>query len=198
MAGRFSLIFILSAVIIPALFSQDKSLEYTINRKGDIVGHIFFTQSSLADKTTLRLESNVKTWFIFTFFANALEEAVFENDIMIRSSIYRQLNGKEKVNKTTTLNGSNYIVQKGSKQEVLNNDPIRYTLLNMYVLEPKNISKVYSDNFQQLFDIQKVGDQHYKVNFPDRNYTEYFYKNGVCVKVHVHHTLYEVTIELKR
>lgn len=197
-ALRFLFIFIFSIVISPNSFSQKTTLDYTINRKGDAVGHILFTQSCSADKTILKLESDVETWFIFTFVANALEEAIFENNIMTRSSIYRRMNGKEKVNKTTTLNGSSYVVQKGSKQEVLNHYPITHNLLCMYANEPKNFSKVYSDNFQQFFDIQKIGDQHYRVNFPDRNYTEYFYLNGVCVKLHVHHTLYEVTIELNK
>ena len=196
--SRTVLILILTLGSAWGSLAQNRVLEYAIIRKGDPVGQICFTQSTLANKTILTLESDVETWFVFTFVANAREQAVFENNIMTSSSLYRQMNGKEKANKTTTLNGNSYIVKKGSRQEVLNHYPIRFSLLSMYVIEPTNISKVYSDNFQQFFDIHKVGDQHYKVNFPGGNFTEYFYQDGVCVKVHVHHTLYEVTIELNK
>ena len=197
--ARYLLFFSVFTVgIISTAFSQDITREYTIKRKGDVVGHTLFTHASSASTTTLVLTSDVKAWFVVTFQANAREEAVFENEILTRSSIYRKMNGNEKVNKTTTLNGNRYLIRKGSKQEILDSYPIHFNLLSLYAFEPKRISKVYSDNYEKFFDVHKIGDQHYKVNFPGGNFTEYFYQNGICVKVHVHHSLYEVVIELIR
>lgn len=189
-----TLIFIL--IISPA-FSQEKKLEYHIKRNGDVVGNIRFTQNISGSRTTLRLESEVKTRFIFTFTARAQEETIYDNGIMTWSSIYRKLNGNIKADKKTKANGNSYTVYKGSKTETLNDYPIRYNLLSIYVLEPLNILKVYSDNFQQQVDILKLAEHHYKIKFPDGNYNEYFYSNGVCTKVKIHHSLYSATIELK-
>ncbi len=195
---RLILALIVFALTLTMIEAQNKTLVYTINRRGDAVGALNFTKSIAAHKTTLRLESDVNTEFVFNFLAEGIEESVFEHDILIRSSVYRELNGKEKANKATILEGSHYLLKKGTKQEVLSVYPIRYNLLCMYTMEPTNILKVYSDNFQEFFTIHRVGDHHYKVNFPDRNYTEYFYQNGVCIKMHVHHTLYEAMIELNK
>ncbi len=188
-----TLFFIL--VISPA-FSQEKKLEYQIKRNGDVVGNIRFKQNITGSRTTLLLESEVKTRFIFTFTARAKEETIFDNGIMTWSSIYRKMNGNVKADKKTKANGNSYTVYKGSKTETLNNYPIHYNMLSIYVLEPVNISKVYSDNFQQLVDIHKLAEHHYKIKFPDGNYNEYFYSNGICTKVQVHHSLYSATIEL--
>jgi len=177
--------------------AQEKKLEYNIKRNGDVVGNIHFIQGIAGSRTVLTMESEVNTRFIFNFKAKAKEEAIYDNGIMTWSSIFRKLNGNVKVDKKTKANGNTYTVYKGSKTETLNNYPIHYNMLNVYINEPVNISKVYSDNFQQQIDILKVADHHYKIKFPDGNYNEYFYTNGVCSKVEVHHSLYSATIELR-
>jgi hypothetical protein len=177
--------------------AQERKLEYNIKRNGDIVGSIQFVQNISGNRTTLKLESEVKTRFIFTFTAKAQEEAIYDNGIMTWSSIYRKMNGNVKADKKTKANGNSYTVYKGTNTETMNNYPIRYNMLSIYVLEPVSITKVYSDNFQQQVDILKLADHHYKIKFPDGNYSEYFYTNGVCSKVEIHHSLYSATIELK-
>jgi hypothetical protein len=177
--------------------AQDKMLSYNIKRNGDVVGAIQVAQIVSGSRTTLKLESEVKTKFIFTFTARAKEETIYDNGVMTWSSIYRKMNGNVKADKKTKANGNSYVVYKGSKTETMENYPIRYNMLSVYVLEPVGISRVYSDNFQQYVDIQKLAAHHYKIKFPDGNWNEYFYTNGVCSKISIHHSMYSATIELK-
>lgn len=187
-------IFILSTSFV---FTQEKKLEYTIKRNGDEVGTIKFLQTINGSRTVLKLESEVKTKFIFTFTAKATEETIYDNGIMTWSSIYRKMNGNVKADKKTKINGSSYTVYKGNKTETINSYPIRYNMLSIYINEPVSFSKVYSDNFQEQVDIKKIEDHHYKISFPDGNYNDYYYSNGVCSKVKINHTFYSATIELK-
>ena len=192
--------FILTAAItsvISIVSAQDKKLEYQIIRKGDVVGTINFSQSVSGNRTTLKMESEVNTRFIFTFTAKAKEEAIYDSGIMTWSSIYRKLNGNVKADKKTRAEGSGYKIISGNKSESLGEYPIRYNMLSIYISEPVNVSRVYSDNFERHVNIEKVGDHHYKIRFPDGNYNEYFYKNGICSRVKIHHSLYSATIELK-
>jgi hypothetical protein len=191
-----SLLIILLSISVSTQ-AQQNQFEYTIKRNGDEVGTIHLTQGIAGNRTVLTMESEVNTRFIFNFKAKAKEEAIYDDGIMTWSSIYRKLNGNVKADKKTKANGSTYTVYKGNKTETLNNYPIKYNMLSVYVSEPVNITQVYSDNFQKHIDIQKVADHHYKIKFPDGNYNEYFYTNGICSKVEVHHSLYSATIELK-
>ena len=177
--------------------AQEKRLAYDIKRNGDVVGNIRFSQGVAGNRTVLTMESEVNTRFIFNFKVKAKEEVIYDNGIMTWSSIFRKLNGNVKIDKKTKANGNAYTVYKGSKTETLNNYPIRYNMLSVYISEPVNITKAYSDNFQQQIDIQKIADHHYKIKFPDGNYNEYFYTNGVCSKIEIHHSMYSATIELK-
>lgn len=194
-ANNASLIVLLAMAI--SSNAQEKKLEYNIKRNGDIVGTIHFIQSVAGNRTVLTMESEVNTRFIFNFKAKAKEEAIYDNGIMTWSSIFRKLNGNVKADKKTKAVGNAYTIYKGNKTETLQNYPIRYNMLSVYVTEPIAISKVYSDNFQQQIDIQKIAAHHYKIKFPDGTYNEYYYADGVCSKVEIHHSMYRATIELK-
>ena len=195
-AHHLSLLVVLLSTMISTT-AQEKKLEYNIKRNGSVVGNIHFIQGISGNRTVLRMESEVNTRFIFNFKANAKEETIYDNGIMTWSSIYRKLNGNVKADKKTKATGNSYTIYKGSKTEILNNYPIRYNMLSVYLTEPLGVSKVYSDNFQQQIAIQKIADHHYKIKFPDGNYNEYFYKNGVCAKVEIHNSMYRATIELR-
>lgn len=193
--NNLSLIVLLSITI--SLHAQEKKLEYNIKRNGDVVGNIHFIQGIAGSRTVLTMESEVNTRFIFNFKAKAKEETIYDNGIMTWSSIFRKLNGNVKADKKTQAIGNVYTIYKGSKTETLKNYPIRYNMLSVYLTEPLNVTKVYSDNFQQQIDIQKIADHHYKIKFPDGNYNEYFYTNGICSKIEIHHSMYRATIELR-
>ena len=179
------------------LNAQDSRMQYVIKRNGSEIGNMSLVRKNYGEKTLYTLQTEIRTRFIFLVTASALEEAEFDKGILVSSRLYRKMNGSEKVNKRMTLSGANYVVNKGKKSEVLGNDPIRFTMLNLYDREPVNVSQVYSDNFQQLLKIILVAPHHYKIKFPDGNYSEYYYRGGICTKIMVHHTLYTASFELK-
>ena len=178
------------------IFSQEKRLEYNIKRNGDVVGNILFTQSSYGNRTTLKLESEVRTRFIFLFTVKSQEETIYNDGIMTWSSVYRKMNGNVKTDKKIKATGNSYTIYKGANTETLSNYPIHYNMLSLYALEPLEISKVYSEIFQQFLDIENPDQHHYTIKFPDGNYNKYYYNNGRCIKVEVHNSLYNAVIEL--
>jgi hypothetical protein len=143
------------------------------------------------------MESDVKTRFVFTFTAHASEEAVYNNGILLRSSIYRRLNDSEKANKQHQVTDNRqYLIRTGKRSELTKTYPITYNMLSLYSKEPENISKVYSDNFQTFLAIEKVASHKYKITLPDGNYNYYYYKNGILNLVEVHHSFYSANIIL--
>ena len=179
------------------LSAQENRMQYVIKRNGSEIGNMSLVRKNIGEKTLYTLQTEIRTRFIFLITASGLEEAEFDKGILVSSRLYRKMNGSEKVNKRMTLSGANYVVSKGKKSEVLGNDPIRFTMLNLYDREPVNVSHVYSDNFQQLLKILQVGQHHYKIKFPDGNYSEYYYRGGICTMIILHHSLYTASFELK-
>ena len=178
-------------------YSQNKTFNYQIIRNGDKVGSLLFSETSTGDLDCLKMESDVKTRLIFTFTAHASEEAVYNNGILLRSSIYRRLNGTEKANKQHEATGNRqYLIRTGKTSEFTKTYPITYNMLSLYSKEPENISKVYSDNFQTFLAIEKAASHKYKITLPDGNYNYYYYKNGILNLVEVHHSFYCANIIL--
>jgi hypothetical protein len=177
-------------------YSQNKTLNYQIIRNGNQVGTLRFSETSTGDMDYLKMESDVKTKFIFTFAAHASEEAVYFKGILLRSSIYRKLNGSEKVNKQHEANNRQYIIHAGERSEVAKAYPITYNMLSLYSKEPDGVSRVYSDNFQTFISIETLGLHKYRITLPDGNYNYYYYKKGVLALVEVHHSIYTASIVL--
>jgi hypothetical protein len=195
--GYISIVLIIAVLLI--VFnghSQTRALNYQIFRNGSKVGSLHFTQSTVAGLNYLQMESEVKVRFIFTFTASAKEEAVYSNGILLRSSIYRKMNGSEKANKQHQAANNQYIIHAGKNSAIAKNYPITYNMLSLYSMEPLNVDKVYSDIFETFIVIQKTGEHRYKITLPDGNYNYYNYKQGVLNLVEVHQSLYSANIVL--
>src|SRR5262245_27016706 len=95
-------IFLLSLSIAGA--SQKKLLYFDVVRNGNKVGRIVFSEMLSGKMDSLKLELKVHTKLIWTFNALVKETAVFNDGILVESSIYRQLNGTEKANKWHKVN----------------------------------------------------------------------------------------------
>jgi hypothetical protein len=178
--------------------SQERCLQYVVKKNGSDIGKMILKEIKSGKKTSYKLESNIKTTIIFSFNMKANEEALYENGILQSSFINRYLNGNERSNQNTTLTGNFYLLnKKGSDQKTLS-EIIRYNTLSMYLQEPVAITSVYSDSFQQFVSIQKIKLNHYKVVFPDGNYNEYFYENGIIARIKLNNSLFKAVVELNK
>ena len=185
---------IILTMFVLAGFSQTRAVNFHIIRNENKIGTVSFSESISGDTDSLKMESNVKTRFIFTFIGYVLESATFKNGVLSQSSLYRKFNGDEKVNKQHRSANSQYIITKGKNSIVMKDYPITYNMLCLYSKEPVNVSKVYSDNFEKFLSIQKMEAHKYKITLPDDNYNIYSYVDGVLNLVEVHHTFYTVSL----
>lgn len=177
--------------------AQEITLSYIIKRNGSPVGTMLVKELKAGNKISLWLDLDIKTSFVFTLKAKGLEEAVFENGILISSFIYQKLNGKEKVNKKTRLIKGVYVVDNKGKEENSQTKPIYYNMVCLYTHEPVKNTQVYSDKFQKYLGIQKVSEHQYKITFPNGDANKYYYENGTCTKIEVNNTFFSVVMELQ-
>jgi len=178
--------------------AQKNELAYDVVRNNKNIGTLKIQCSSYANKVLYRLESNIRMRFIVSFTAEAIEETIFENGVIIYSSLYRKLNGKEKANKKTVLTASGYEIQDGPEKETLNYENLQNSILTLYHKEPVDVKRVYSDNHRQYLAIEKTGNHMYRLVFPDGKYNEYYYKDGICTAVNINHPLYSAVVRLKK
>lgn len=180
-----------------SVFGQDQLLKYDVVYKGNSIGNMQVSQNKSDGKVNLKMVSNVQMHLLFGIKMTSQEESSFENGKLIYSSVYRQVNGKEKANKQTRAIGNNYQTSSEGIVDRLSNGSIEYNIHSLYFHEPLNLQKVYSDNYQQLLPIKKIQEHSYKIELPDGNCNYYFYKNGICNRVNVHTSMVSVEMLLK-
>ena len=185
-------------MLVCALRAQLHTLQYNILHNGEIMGSLLLSQNTVGTTTHIKIESIVKTRFIIRINVESVEEATFQNGILVYSSLKRSVNGNERVNQQIQAKGVFYKMTSGSKIKNLPAYPIYYSILSLYYQEPVKISQVYSDNFQQYVGVNLAGANKYKISFPNGNYNYYTYKNGVCTTVDIIQSLYNIQFQLVR
>ena len=191
-----SFILLLLSAFMGHSIAQDKKLQYDIIRKGSVIGTITFDQRNKDNKSFLVFRSDVKTTFIFSVTDHCDESAVFDCGIMRYSAYYQKHNGNTKIRETLQC-GNQYKLTDNNASKLVTVEPIRFNMLSLYCTVPLNVTKVYSDNYQQLLDLEKVDDNRYRLILPDGNYNYYNYSEGVCCKVDIERTLFTLHFVLK-
>lgn len=176
-------------------YAQQNTFIYEVLHKGNVIGEMTFLKKVNGSDTFLKMNSSVKTRFVFGINVQTIDQSHFKNGKLISSNVYRNVNGKEKENKKTTWSDQNYQTQSGSKTKVINST-INYNMMLLYCREPVDILQVYSDNFQQFVPIRKIASHTYRIDLPDGNHNDYHFQNGICKLVVVHHSLYTIKMQM--
>lgn len=178
------------------IFSQDIKMNYSVKKGNKVIGSFTVEETTVDGSKTIKLESHIKTSFVVSITVDAKEESIFQNGILSQSTVFRKVNGDEKVNKKHRLYNNGYVIETGRKRDTLCCTQIIYNLMNLYCTEPVTIGKVYSDNYEKFLVIQKTEPHIYRIDVPDGSYNKYFYNNGKCTKVEIHQSLYTIVMFL--
>jgi len=167
------------------LLSQKQAAVYDVIHNGEIKGTLVLNREADSGRLHIKIVTHVSTRILFRIAVKSIEEAVFEKGNLIYSSLYREVNGEEKVNQQLQLSGGSYRLISKETIADLPVFPIRFCVLLLYCQEPVNIKQVYSDNYHQYLEIKKAGQNKYQVIFPNGNSNYYCYENGICTRVEV-------------
>jgi hypothetical protein len=181
---------------ITRVTAQNTQLNYNIKFNGTEMGSMILQRSVSTGSTKLALESKAKKRFIVLFEIYETHSEIFQNDVMTTASVFRQVNGKTKINMQMSCEGANCKIASEGKTNTIALKPVSWSVLNLYFAEPEKISEVFSDSFQQMLKIENIGNHEYKISLPDGNSNYFYYTNGVCTKEVINHSLYKVEIVL--
>ncbi len=172
--------------------AQKLNLNYKVVNNGNVIGWVKIQKINNGSASSIVLTSEVKRRIIFLLTVEEKQDAYFNEAGMINSSIYRKVNDNVKMNQQTIYKGSYYEINNPKTTERVVIQQVQYNLLSMYIKEPVNINKVYSETFQRYLTIEPKGNSVYKLKQPDGNVNYYYYENGICSKVVMEHSLFSI------
>ena len=195
---RIALIAAVALLMGTLLKAQEKTLSYTVKKNGSKIGNMYVNEVREGSTIYLKLQSDIKTSFVFTVSARGIEEARYDSGVMTYSSVYQNVNGTEKINKQISYVNNAYIVNNKGKEEKLDNVKICYNLVCIYNHEPVRACVIFSDKYQRFLPIEKKEEHHYRIRFPDDSSNDYWFENGVCQKIKSVHQFYTAVMELNQ
>jgi hypothetical protein len=179
------------------VLSQDQQLQYKIMLNGSDIGSMFISKSTVANNTRFSMKYNAKKHFIVSFEMSETHTEVFQNNIMTNASVFRQVNGKTKINAQMSFEGTNCVIISEGKTNSISVQPVSWSALNLYFAEPVKITEAFSDSFQQMLKIEDLDNHNYKIKLPDGNSNYFYYTNGICTKEIINHGFYKVEMMLQ-
>ena len=174
--------------------AQNHSLSFEVWKNNSLIGFISMTEKINADSVIYDLSSEIKAKIILNFNIVGIEKAIYENGLLVYSSVYRKINSNEKTNKKLFFLDGKYYLIKNGKKKALPFREIKYNLVTLYFYEPLDIKQIYCDNHHNMVRVVFIENGKYQVTFPDGSYNIFYYTNGKCTKVDAFGLFYEVQL----
>lgn len=173
-----------------SLLAQDRKAEYKILHYNDLKGNIQLSEHTEGSSRRIKIESTVRTRFLFNITVTTIEEALFSEGLLVYSRFYQKINNEEKNDWQMNWTDGSYQFNKEHHGPQLPQTQIRHTILSLYCEEPVNIRQVFSSNFQQYVPVIPVAKNKYRVDLPNGNCNYYFYQRGKLASVEVEQPFY--------
>jgi len=187
---------LLLCLLLLKTVGQQSTFEYEVIRNNKVIGHTVVTAIKKPGKVTYKVAAEIKVSFIKDFKAISEEETIFENGIMVSSFFSRSLNGEVKGKRNTRLIDSVYQITEGGKKSIHHLGKINLTISGLYLNEPLNTKRIYSDNHRQWLKFTEIKSHSYRLDLPDGNHTIYHFENGICVRIDINQTLFSARLVL--
>lgn len=178
-----SILFLFPAVLtslIPVCGSINEcnKLSFLVYKGADQIGKLHIIQLIEPNRITYTLTSDVSIDLIVEFNIEETIKDVFEKGHLQSSVHTRYVNGtlKEKNTLDKVDNGYKLMDRDGSEKHL--KQVIKGSVLSLYFVEPIFDRLVYSENFQQLVELQKTASHTYSVKLPNGSVTTYSYKDS--------------------
>jgi hypothetical protein len=177
-------------------YAQEVIFNYEVIRNNKVIGHTMVTAIKKPGKVTYKVAADITVRFIKDLAAISQEETIFENGIMVSSFFSRSLNGEIKGKRKTQLVDSVYQIIENGNKSYHKLGKINLTISCLYLNEPLNTNRIYSDNHKQWLKLTQIKLHSYRLDLPDGNHTLYHFENGICVSIDIYQTFFTARLVL--
>lgn len=187
-------VIIICLLITGGVKAQNRELEFQILKNDKSIGILQIEKKESEATTNYHLSSKIEASFIKKFRIRAKESFSYKNGQLVYSSVERSINDKIKGPKELVYKKDRYIIKDENGSRELQNTSINSNLVLLYFEEPLSIQEVYCDNQQAMVDVQKIGNNQYRIDFPDGASNVFNYQDGKCIKVDVYGKFFKVEL----
>ena len=108
---------------------------------------------------------------------------------VLNTALSSRISGKNGEDKKTVTrrNGKDYTIIVNGNKHMLNNTEIGECVADLYFVEPKQVTRVFSESLGVFLAVKSIGGGMYELIMPEGKKNIYKYENGKLVLVEVNH-----------
>ena len=184
MNPRTAILFITPMMLLMIGILKAQELNYSVMWKGDSIGIVSANKYDSAEFRIYSIKSKVEFWFFGTKTIDYDYLSIYRKDTLIKAYTRYTRNGDTKAESYVQFNGSVYdILVDGDSRLMDDPQPIGHSVTQIYHNEPFSLTKIFSERWGEVLNIESPDPNHYFLEKPDGRHTEYFFENGICSKV---------------
>lgn len=172
----------LLAIARPNLHAQTHNFEVRFGNR--TIGNVTAISKTTGTARSISIRSSVDMKLLGKINQDITCE--FDNNVLTHARVMRNT-GKESENKTVTTqrDGKNYTVIQNGGKSILNNTEILHSVAELYFVEPRQITKIFSETQGVFLTIHSLGNGEYELDLPEGKKNVYKYDKGLLVQVEV-------------
>jgi hypothetical protein len=169
------------------LYAQNH--EYEIRFANRVIGNVSAHCKQSGTAKNISIQSKVDMRPLTRF--NLDISCDFDNSVMLRSKVIKD-SGKEGEGDTKSITtqkeGKTYTIVQNGEKSVLNSAEIVHSVSELYFMEPRQITRIFSETIGVFLDLKTLGNGLYELTLPEGKKNVYKYEKGVLVQVEVSQT----------
>jgi hypothetical protein len=169
--------------IVLGTSKQVNQQQFKVVMQGKNIGMLSTSQIIENSRITYLLHSSVKLEVLVKVSITENISDAFEHDVLVKSIQKRTVNDKVKSDNILQKNETGYQLINTSGEITQLTASITQSILSLYYEEPTDGDLVYSENFQQILPVQKIGQGKYCLELPNGNTSTYIYEKGKLQQV---------------
>jgi hypothetical protein len=161
---------------------QNLRLRYQVKKGDSQIGNMVISCNDSAGNKVYAQQLDAKlSVLLFTIQVKDTRNVRFTGKQLHYARAERRVCGRPTIIHETCKKGKSYTDGRHALNN-LHQEPT-YSTVQLFFQEPVNQQYVYSEYYQQDYQIEIVEPHHYRIRMADGNTGDYFYKSGICYKV---------------
>ena len=173
-----------------------QSHKFNIMKGDDKLGSITATKKTVGTTVSYNVISKATFRVIFKYVRETFMDIIFIDGIMESSITKQTMNSELKDHRVTKRNGKGYDCTKNPDNEKFKiNELVSFCTSMLFFKEPIDQTKIYSDSYQELCPMKKLGPGFYELVLPEDKVNHYIYKNGELQEMRVFRTVADLVFK---
>ncbi len=173
------ILFTFLTITFAKAFSQTSVVQFEIYKDSRQIGVITSHKKTVDNKTNITTDTKVKVNLLFTVHFNERRSVMYNQNVLESAKLTRDISSMMEKTMTTTRSNNKYLISSKQGNNDIRGD-IKICVSDLYFEEPRGITKVYSEYWQQYIAVNKLSDHVYATSYPDGSSTIFNYSAGQC------------------